>query len=50
MAGSYSLREKSKERKPIMQKHKKSDNIGASTKYIKQLEDKLLKLRIGNTY
>ena len=50
ITGPEALREKSKGRKPIMPKPKKNDNIDENTKYVKQLEDELLKLRIENAY
>lgn len=50
IAGSDALREKSKGRKPIMPKPKKIANADENTRYLKQLEDELLKLRIENAY
>lgn len=50
IAGPDALREKSKGRKPIMPKPKKIDNTEESTKYVRQLEDELLKLKIENAY
>ena len=50
IAGPDSLREKCKGRKPIMPKSKKTDNRDENAKYLKQLEDELLKLRIENAY
>jgi transposase len=50
IAGPDALREKCKGRKPIMPKSKKTDNRDENTKYLKQLEDELLKLRIENAY
>lgn len=50
IAGPDSLREKCKGRKPIMPKPKKTDNTDENTKYLKQLEDENLKLKIENAY
>ena len=50
IAGPDALREKSKGRKPAMPKPKKMENTDDNTKYVKSLEDELLKLRIENAY
>ena len=50
IAGSDALREKSKGRKPAMSKPKKTDNTDENVKYLKQLEDENLKLKIENAY
>ncbi|MEF9984317.1 MAG: helix-turn-helix domain-containing protein [Oscillospiraceae bacterium] len=50
IAGPDALREKSKGRKPIMPKQKKIDNTNENEKYLKQLQDENLKLRIENAY
>ena len=48
IVGPDALRDKSKGRKSIMTKPKNIDNTDENTKYIKQLEDDLLKLKIEN--
>ncbi len=50
IAGPDALREKSKGRKLIMPKPKKVENVEEHAKYLKQLEDENLKLRIENAY
>ena len=50
IAGPDALREKSKGRKLNMPKPKAEENIDENAKYLKQLEDELLKLRIENAY
>ena len=50
IAGPDALREKRKGRKTIMPKPKNTDDKDENTKYIKQLEDDLLKLKIENAY
>lgn len=50
IAGPDALREKSKGRKTIMSKPKKTDSIDENTRYLKELEDENLKLRIENAY
>ncbi len=50
IAGPLALREKSKGRKPIMPKPKKIENADENAKYLKQLEDENLKLKIENAY
>lgn len=50
IAGPDALREKSKGRKAIMSKPKKTDSIDENTRYSKELEDENLKLRIENAY
>ena len=50
IAGPDALREKCKGRKSTMPKPKKIENTDENTKYLKQLEDENLKLRIENAY
>ena len=50
IAGPDALREKNKGRNANMPKPKKIDNADETAKYLKQLEDELLKLRIENAY
>lgn len=50
IAGPDALREKIKGRKTKMSKSKNSENSSQNEKYLKQLEDENLKLRIENAY
>lgn len=50
IAGPDALREKSKGKKTIMKTPKNVYTVDENTKYLKQLEDENLKLRIENAY
>ena len=50
IAGPDALREKTKGRKRTMAKPKNMDNNDENAKYVKQLENNLLKLKIENAY